>query len=93
MLVGTGGDNMHPQPTCGILRRLCHPWLPIIISFINCGRRYYCCRSWVLQINGYNGVWTYDHDDGSQFVSDQYSFMIWGGCKNYLGNRCGPVFN
>lgn len=39
-----------------------------------------------MMINGYNGVWTYDHDDGSQFFVDTSSFMIWGGCKNYLGN-------
>eukprot|EP01062_Namystynia_karyoxenos_P011319 TRINITY_DN14045_c0_g1_i2.p1 TRINITY_DN14045_c0_g1~~TRINITY_DN14045_c0_g1_i2.p1 ORF type:complete len:875 (+),score=181.70 TRINITY_DN14045_c0_g1_i2:105-2627(+) len=37
-------------------------------------------------INGYNGVWTIDHDDGSQFYNDSSNFMVWGGCKNYLGN-------
>ena len=37
-------------------------------------------------INGYNGVWTIDHDDGSQYFNDTENFMIFGGCKNYLGN-------
>eukprot|EP01065_Artemidia_motanka_P001871 TRINITY_DN10870_c0_g4_i4.p1 TRINITY_DN10870_c0_g4~~TRINITY_DN10870_c0_g4_i4.p1 ORF type:complete len:838 (+),score=319.04 TRINITY_DN10870_c0_g4_i4:49-2562(+) len=37
-------------------------------------------------INGYNGVWTIDHDDGSQFYNDTSNFMVWGGCKNYLGH-------
>jgi len=37
-------------------------------------------------INGYNSVWTIDHDDGSQFMTDHGNFMIWGGCKNYRGN-------
>eukprot|EP01046_Picozoa_sp_COSAG06_P075952 COSAG06_NODE_23994_length_675_cov_2.145833_2_plen_93_part_00 len=32
-------------------------------------------------INGYNGVWTIDHDDGSQFMNDTHNFMVWGGCK------------
>lgn len=29
-------------------------------------------------INGYNGVWTIDHDDGSQFYHDIYNFMVFG---------------
>ena len=37
-------------------------------------------------INGYNGVWTIDHDDGSQFYNDSSNVMAWGGCKNFLGN-------
>jgi hypothetical protein len=37
-------------------------------------------------INGYNGVWAIDHDDGSQFYNDTSNVMVWGGCKNYLGN-------
>ena len=37
-------------------------------------------------INGYNGVWTVDHDDGSQFMNDTENYMVWGGCKNFLGN-------
>ena len=37
-------------------------------------------------INGYNSVWTIDHDDGSQFFNDTHNFMVFGGCKNYLGN-------
>ena len=32
-------------------------------------------------INGYNSVWTIDHDDGSQFFNDTENFMVWGGCK------------
>ena len=37
-------------------------------------------------INGYNGVWTIDHDDGSQYWNDTANLMVWGGCKNYLGH-------
>jgi hypothetical protein len=37
-------------------------------------------------INGYNGVWAIDHDDGSQFYNDTSNVMVWGGCKNYRGN-------
>ena len=40
-----------------------------------------------LMINGYNGVWTFDHDDGSQFTNDLDNMMVFGGCKNYLGNH------
>lgn len=32
-----------------------------------------------LVINGYSGVWAYDHDDCSQFVLDHDSFMVFGG--------------
>ena len=32
------------------------------------------------------GVWTIDHDDGSQFFNDTGNVMAWGGCKNYLGH-------
>ena len=35
----------------------------------------------------YNGVWTIDHDDGSQYWNDTRNVMLWGGCKNYLGNH------
>jgi hypothetical protein len=38
-----------------------------------------------LLINGYNGVWTADHDDGSQMFSDLSNFFVFGGCKNYIG--------
>lgn len=38
-------------------------------------------------LNGYNGVWTFDHDDCSQFVRDLNNFMVFGGCKNYLGDN------
>eukprot|EP01060_Flectonema_neradi_P016246 TRINITY_DN2283_c0_g1_i15.p1 TRINITY_DN2283_c0_g1~~TRINITY_DN2283_c0_g1_i15.p1 ORF type:complete len:827 (+),score=196.14 TRINITY_DN2283_c0_g1_i15:61-2541(+) len=37
-------------------------------------------------INGYSGVWAVDHDDGSQFYNDSSNFMVWGGCKNFLGH-------
>ena len=37
-------------------------------------------------INGYSGVWAADHDDGSQRWLDTENFMVWGGCKNFLGN-------
>ena len=60
-------------------------------------------------INGYNGVWSVDHDDGSQYCThapvrchaagkeeltsisghagnDTSNFMVFGGCKNYLGH-------
>jgi hypothetical protein len=39
-----------------------------------------------LIINGYNGVWAIDHDDGSQFYNDSSNVMVWGGCKNYRGH-------
>eukprot|EP00656_Telonema_subtile_P039161 TRINITY_DN4429_c0_g1_i1.p1 TRINITY_DN4429_c0_g1~~TRINITY_DN4429_c0_g1_i1.p1 ORF type:complete len:518 (+),score=96.96 TRINITY_DN4429_c0_g1_i1:1085-2638(+) len=38
-------------------------------------------------INGYNGVWSIDHDDGSQRFNDTENLLVWGGCKNYLGNH------
>lgn len=43
-------------------------------------------------INGYNGVWSLDHDDGSAFYNDTSNFLVFGGCKNYLGHdkSCGP---
>jgi hypothetical protein len=37
-------------------------------------------------LNGYNGVWTFDHDDCSQFVEDSNNMMVFGGCKNYVGD-------
>jgi len=37
-------------------------------------------------INAYNSVWTIDHDDGSAYYNDTKNFMIYGGCKNYLGH-------
>ena len=40
-----------------------------------------------LFINGYNGVWTIDHDDGSQYFNDTENFMVFGGCKNFMGNH------
>eukprot|EP00730_Choanoeca_flexa_P003425 TRINITY_DN11409_c0_g1_i5.p1 TRINITY_DN11409_c0_g1~~TRINITY_DN11409_c0_g1_i5.p1 ORF type:complete len:280 (+),score=53.64 TRINITY_DN11409_c0_g1_i5:249-1088(+) len=44
-------------------------------------------------LNGYNGVWTIDHDDGSQFYTDTHNVMLWGGCKNYLGHSKDCVNN
>ena len=43
-------------------------------------------------INGYNGVWALDHDDGSSHYNDTANFLVYGGCKNFRGNnkRCGP---
>jgi hypothetical protein len=48
-------------------------------------------RAWDLNtqnmmLNGYNGVWTFDHDDCSQFVKDVGNVMVFGGCKNYVGD-------
>lgn len=45
-----------------------------------------------LIINGHNGVWTLDHDDGSSFYNDTGNVLFYGGCKNFRGNnkRCGP---
>jgi len=36
--------------------------------------------------NGYNSVWTIDHDDGSAYYNDTKNFLIYGGCKNFLGH-------
>jgi len=33
-------------------------------------------------INGYNGVWTIDHDDGSQYFNDTQNFMVFGEDSN-----------
>lgn len=43
-------------------------------------------------INGYNGVWALDHDDGSSYYNDSSNFLVYGGCKNYKGDHkhCGP---
>jgi hypothetical protein len=45
-----------------------------------------------LIINGYNGVWALDHDDGSSFYNDSSNVLVFGGCKNYKGDHktCGP---
>ena len=45
-----------------------------------------------LIINGYGGVWTLDHDDGSSYYNDTSNFLVYGGCKNYKGDHknCGP---
>ena len=39
-------------------------------------------------INGYNGVWTIDHDDGSQYFNDTQNFMVFGEDSNGLPPRC-----
>jgi len=44
-------------------------------------------------INGYNSVWTIDHDDGSAFYNDTQNFMVYGGCKNYLGHDKSCTYN
>ena len=52
-------------------------------------RRLTPLRTFSLQnfiVNGYNGVWGIDHDDGSQFYNDTGNLMVWGGCKNYRGH-------
>ena len=48
------------------------------------GARSHIARNFL--INGYNGVWTIDHDDGSQFYNDTQNLMVFGGCKNFLGH-------
>ena len=65
-------------------------------SFCNCGppsivpQPTNITRNFI--INGYNGVWTLDHDDGSAYYNDSFNFLVYGGCKNYLGHdkACGP---
>lgn len=44
-------------------------------------------------INGYNGVWAVDHDDGSQYFNDTGNVMLWAGCKNYRGNSKSCAHN
>ena len=34
-------------------------------------------------VNGYNGVWALDHDDGSSYYNDTSNVLVYGGCKNY----------
>lgn len=45
-----------------------------------------------LIVNGHNGVWTLDHDDGSSYYNDTTNVLFYGGCKNFRGNNkiCGP---
>ncbi len=38
-------------------------------------------------------MWSIDHDDGSQFQNDDGNMLVFGGCKNYLGNHKGCVNN
>jgi len=33
-------------------------------------------------VNGYNGVWALDHDDGSSYYNDTSNLLVYGGCKN-----------
>eukprot|EP01060_Flectonema_neradi_P034851 TRINITY_DN6248_c0_g1_i1.p1 TRINITY_DN6248_c0_g1~~TRINITY_DN6248_c0_g1_i1.p1 ORF type:complete len:851 (+),score=175.79 TRINITY_DN6248_c0_g1_i1:40-2553(+) len=44
-------------------------------------------------INGYNGVWSLDHDDGSSFYNDSDNLLVWGGCKNYEGHSKNCTHN
>ena len=37
-------------------------------------------------INGHNGLFGIDRDDGSKFVNDTHNFMVWGGCKSWVGH-------
>eukprot|EP00117_Sycon_ciliatum_P027518 scpid47591/ scgid22337/ Uncharacterized protein ywoF len=37
-------------------------------------------------VNGYNGVWALDHDDGSAYFNDTNNLLVFGGLKNYLGH-------
>ena len=48
------------------------------------GKQSHIARNFI--INGYNGVWAIDHDDGSQRYNDTANLMVFGGCKNFLGN-------
>jgi len=38
-------------------------------------------------------VWSIDHDDGSQRQNDDGNMLVFGGCKNYLGNHKQCVNN
>jgi hypothetical protein len=38
-------------------------------------------------INGYNGVWALDHDDGSSYYNDSANFLVYGGVKNFRGDH------
>ena len=37
-------------------------------------------------INNYHSTWPIDHDDGSCYYLDSYSYLVYGGYKNYLGH-------
>jgi hypothetical protein len=37
-------------------------------------------------INGHTGMWTVDRDDGSQFTNDTGNVLMYGGCKQNMGN-------
>ena len=42
-------------------------------------------------INGYNGVWTIDHDDGSQYFNDTGNFMVFGRYCTFFVACCASV--
>ena len=42
---------------------------------------------------GARDLWTIDHDDGSQYFNDTGNLMVWGGCKNYMGNHKSCAHN
>mmetsp|Transcript_6076 Transcript_6076/g.11612 ORF Transcript_6076/g.11612 Transcript_6076/m.11612 type:complete len:955 (+) Transcript_6076:182-3046(+) len=44
-------------------------------------------------INGHNGYWALDHDDGSQFCHDTHNVLAWGGYKNFLGHSKNCAHN
>ena len=59
-------------------------------SYTNIPRRTHVNKNFI--INGYNGVWALDHDDGSSYYNDTSNFLVYGGCKNFKGDHkiCGP---
>ena len=59
------------------------------VGINNASASYIAAQSYIsgnFIINGYNGVWSIDHDDGSQRYNDSANLMVWGGCKNFLGD-------
>jgi len=46
-----------------------------------------------LSSTGARDLWTIDHDDGSQYFNDTGNLMVWGGCKNYMGNHKSCAHN
>jgi len=68
-----------------LVPKYCHYGPPSIVAFHTVMQHNFI-------INGYNGVWTFDHDDGSEYYNDTKNVLVYGGCKNYLGSNkaCGP---
>lgn len=44
-------------------------------------------------INNYHSTWPLDHDDGSCYYYDTYNYLVYGGCKNYLGHSKVVKYN